>query len=205
MLDNFIVSKSSSLPLSLTLSRAAVNEGFNWFYGCKVEESFFLFLSFSFFFIPFFFTSPSVFVVLLFGFLLVFLFLIPPRIKFLWKFIPPLPLIRCSTRRACNFREAHISSARILAAVSHASHRTVSRNGFLFFPGGWGDVKSCSRWYSINVFFFFHKYLIPPNIEVSTYDGLIMVKYFVRFAIVFRWNIITRAYWNFVIVVVVVN
>lgn len=151
-----IISSSQSLRpsllLSLSLSRAAVNEGFNWFYGCKVEESFFLFLSFSFFLFHFFSLPPPF---LLFGFLLVFLFLIPPRIKFLWKFIPPLPLIRCSTRRACNFREAHISSARILAAVSHASHRTVSRNGFLFFPGGWGDVKSCSRWYSINVFSFF--------------------------------------------------
>ena len=144
---------------SFSLSQAAVNKGFNWFYGCKVEESFFFFLSFPLFFLFHFFSLPlpaDVFVVLLFGFLLVFLFfLIPPRIKFLWKFIPPLPLIRCSTRRACNFREAHISSARILAAVSHASHRTVSRNGFLFFSRReeGGDMKS--RWYSMNFFFFF--------------------------------------------------
>lgn len=80
MLDNFIVSKSSSFPPSLSLSRAAVNEGFNWFYDCKVEESFFLFLSFSFFLFHFFSLPPPF---LLFGFLLVFLFLIPPRIKFL--------------------------------------------------------------------------------------------------------------------------
>lgn len=127
MLDNFAVSKSLSL---------FVNERFNRFHDIVRIVFPFPFLSF-FFFIPFFFTPLSVLVfALLFGFSLVsfFFFLIPPRIKFLWKFIPPLPLIRCSTRRACNFREAHISSARILAAVSHASHRPVT--GFCFFEEG---------------------------------------------------------------------